>query len=502
MSAWRWLAAGALFAALLGAQGCGDGEKLDNVPGTAVRVGQPQNVEGTELQIDIQTTRAKCENLVMKPSDIPVCMPYVDRASGEVRISLQFKDGSENYEMPLTQEKLRVIHQGTEVLDGQFGQRYLLVPHDPKATPQLFILVIDGSSSMNEGGRMGKVREALLLPAVKKAFFPGTDPLTGQPVRTGVIILTFTDSKPQPLGGTLKVIEDVGEYTKLVRTELRVLNGYTHLFNSIQYATGELLDDKEVKRFIEFAEAQPTVIALTDGFNNMANADTCGTNAGRLTTLLKHLKSVREDDVDLRKRPTIYTVGLGRALMKNFEVPDGSPTDVLPNKLCGKYANQRIDGDLERYGIDNASMSWIADVGGGFAYVKKSKDGLGEAFAAAAARRYRWFEVRYRVDPFYLRRSFVTGLRLLSFAKAEAKVKIYPSAWLDAPPGVPIEDNWHTARTFRHTATVAVPVLGLGVALIYLSAAIFNTRRALFRRGSRPSAPPGRGGAPPPPPGG
>lgn len=480
--------------ALLGALGCSEGEKLDAVPGTAVRMGQPVNVEGTELQIDIQTTLAKCENLVMKPSDIPVCMPYVDRASGEVRVSFQFKDGSENFEMPLTQENLRVIHQGTEVLDGQYGQRYLLKPHDPRATPQLFILVIDGSSSMIEGGRMEKVREALLLPDVKKAFFPGTDPLTGAPVRTGVIILTFTDSKPEPLGGTLKVIEDPAEYTRLVRSELRVLNGYTHLFNSIQYATGELLLDKEVKRFIEFAEAQPTVIALTDGFNNMASTDTCSTNADRLSVLLKHLKQVREDDVDLRKRPTVFTVGLGRALMKKFEVPEGSPTDVQARQLCGKYAQQRIDGDLERYGIDNASMSWIADVGGGFAYVRRSKDGLGEAFMAAAARRFRWFEVRYRVDPFYLRRSFRTGLRLLSFAKAEANVKIYPSAWLDAPPGVLAEDTWHTQQTFRHTATIAVPALGLGVTLIYVSAAFFNTRRALFRRGSRKPAPPRSGG--------
>ena len=145
--------------------------------------------------------------------------------------------------------------------------------------------------------------------------------------------------------------------------------------------------------------------------------------------------------------------------------------------------------------------AFIADIGGGFAYVKKSKDGLGEAFTAAAARRFRWFEVRYRVDPFYLRRSFRTALRLLSFAKAEANVKIYPSAWLDAPPGVEIEDDWHTQRTFRHTATVAVPVLGLGVSLIYLSAAIFNTRRALFRRGSKPAPRSSGGGAPPPPPG-
>jgi hypothetical protein len=93
--------------------------------------------------------------------------------------------------------------------------------------------------------------------------------------------------------------------------------------------------------------------------------------------------------------------------------------------------------------------------------------------------------VRYRVDPFYLRRSFRTRMRLLNFATAESSVVVYPSAWMDAPPGVLAEDGWHVPQTFLHTATVAIPALGVVVVLTYLSAAIFNTRRALFRRGGR-----------------
>lgn len=471
---------GALALGLLTALGSGCADDLTPVVGTAIRVGTPEVKTGTELTLKIFTNEGDCLNAV-DPDDVPLCLPHVDRASGEVRLGIQFRLDTDVFYMPLGAENLRVIHQGTEVQDGQNGQRYTIIPHEPKSTPQLFILVIDGSSSMNEDGRMEKVRQALLMPAVKEAFFPegGT---------TGVVIMTFTDGKPQPLGGTLQVITDVQTYTKMIRRELRVLQGYTHLYDAVTYATGELLQNPEVKRFIDLQVAAPTIIALTDGFNNVAHDDLCSTNAPRLTTLLKHLTKTRTaEDVNLNSRPTVFSVGLGRPLRGSFKLPDsrGPSQEVTPGQLCGKFVNRVIDGDLERYGIDNPSLSWIADAGGGFSFVKSSREGLGEAFQAAAAKRYTWFEVRYRVDPFYLRRSFSTRMRLLNYATAESSVKIYPSAWLDAPPGVLAEDGWHVPQTYLHTATVAVPALGVVVVLTYLSAAIFNTRRALFRRGRR-----------------
>jgi len=471
---------GALALGLLAALGSGCADDLTPVVGTAIRVGTPKVEPGTELSLKIFTNEGDCLNAV-KPSDVPQCLPHVDRASGEVRLGIQFKLDTDVYYMPMGAENLRVIHQGTEVQDGQNGQRYTVIPHEPKATPQLFILVIDGSSSMNEDNRMEKVRQALLMPAVKEAFFP-------EGVNSGVVILTFTDGKPEPLGGTLQVITDVQTYTKMIKRELRVLQGYTHLYDSITYATGELLQNPEVKRAIDLGQAAPTIIALTDGFNNVAHDDLCSTNAPRLTTLLKHLIKTRTaEDVKLTSRPTVFTVGLGRPLRGTFRLPDtkGPSQEVTPGQLCGKFVNRQIDGDLERYGIDNPSLSWIADAGGGFTFVKNSRDGLGEAFQAAAAKRYTWFEVRYRVDPFYLRRSFRTRMRLLNYATAESSVMVYPSAWLDAPPGVLAEDGWHVPQTYLHTATVAVPALGVVVVLTYLSAAIFNTRRALFRRGGR-----------------
>lgn len=488
---------GALALCALAAVGCGG--DLTPVRGTTIRAGRPAVEPGTELELRLFTTEADCVANV-GPANLEQCLPYVDRASGEVRVGFQFRLDSDPFPLPLTKENLRVIHQGTEVLDGVNGQSYTIVPHEPVRAPQLFILVIDGSSSMLENNRMETVRSALLLPEVIDSFFPGT-------IRTAVVVMTFTDDNPEPLGGVIKVIENRKEYTNLVRNELRVLNGFTHMYRAVSYATGELLNHPEIKRYLEVSEAQPTIIALTDGYNNLAGADQCRDNAPRLSTLLKHLEQQRSGDVDLRKRPSVFTVGLGKPLRGRFVLPDKPGTEVRPVDLCGKsYVDRRIDGDLERYGIDNASLAYIADAGGGFSYVKRDKKGLGEAFRGAAAERFRWFEARYRIDPFYLRRAFRVRLRLLSFAAAEASVMLYPSAWLDAPPGVRGADGWHVPQSYRHTATLVMPALGLLGFLSYLGAAGFNTRRALFRRGSAPppagpSAPPPGSAPPSPPPG-
>ena len=139
---------GALALGLLAALGPGCADDLTPVVGTAIRVGTPKVEPGTELSLKIFTNEGDCLNAV-KPSDVPQCLPHVDRASGEVRLGIQFKLDTDVYYMPMGAENLRVIHQGTEVQDGQNGQRYTVIPHEPKATPQLFILVIDGSSSMN-----------------------------------------------------------------------------------------------------------------------------------------------------------------------------------------------------------------------------------------------------------------------------------------------------------------------------------------------------------------
>lgn len=475
----RWMAWLLALLACRGLTGCA--HELTPIDGTTIRVGKPENAQNTELELQIFTTRGDCAGAQIPEPEFSECLPYVDRANGEVHLGFRFRLDGEYFPLPLVKDHLDVVHQGMKVLDGRYGMAYRVIPHNPVPTSQLYVLLIDGSSSMNEHDRIGKVRRALLRKDVQEAFFPGN-------TNAGVVLLQFTDGKPEPVGGKLQVLTTRRAYTRAVK-QLGVLSGYTHLYDAIQYATGPLLKEQAIDDFLELQDAQPTIVALTDGFNNIAARDICRDNADRLQILLRHLTEVREaKGVNIRRRPTVFTVGLGRPLRPAFELKDAS-ADVSPVKLCGRrYVNRRIDGDLETYGIDNASLAWIADRGGGSSYVRRDEAGLGDAFKGAAAKRYAWFEVRYRLDPFWLRRAFITKLRLTSFATAEASVRIQPSAWVDAPSGVPGPDGWARRRSYAHTAVVVVPTLGLLVALSYLGAASFNVRRALFGRSRRPRA--------------
>jgi hypothetical protein len=458
--------------------GCAD--ELTPIPGTTTRVAPAEAQDKAELELRIFTTPDACKGAGITDDELELCLPHVDRASGEVRLGYQFRLNGEVYTLPNHKEQLDVIHAGTLVQDGVNGQAFTVIPHDPEPVKQLYVLVIDGSTSMLEDDRIKKVRGALRMPEVAAAFFPET-------VETGLILLQFTQGAPRPVGGELKVLRSRAEYLEMVQ-KIDVLNGYTHLFDAVTFASGPLLKEKLVNDMIELEGMGVTVIALTDGFNNISAADTCRDNAPRLQALLGHLETMRGEGVDLRRRPNVYTVGLGRPLRPRFEVPGRTGGEVRPIDLCGRrFVDRRIDGDIETLGIDNASLAWIARVGGGLSYVRRDRDGLAKAFADAAPKRYRWFEVRYRTDSFYLRRSFQTELRLNSWARAEAKVRLHPSAWLDAPPGVPGEDGWARRQSYLHTATVVVPLIGLLVALGHMGAALFNTQRALFSLVRRPA---------------
>jgi hypothetical protein len=467
------------------ASACGESAGLVSVPGTTARVAAPVNVEHTDLKIDIFRERSECNGVDGRPhiEDCDLALPYVARDSGEVHLGYRFQTPSGRGEpMSAFKEQMEVIHQGSRIVDSDDIENFVVVPHDPVDTRQLYVLVIDGSSSMNEttqagSTRMRAVKQALRLPEVVKAFYP-------RDVRTGVLLLQFTGGDPVPVGGKLEVLWDRADYLESVK-KLRVLSGYTHLYNAIRYATGPLLEKQQIKDVITSNDLSVTVLALTDGFNNISNRDTCRDNAKRLTALLEHLSIVRSETAEARFRPAVYTVGLGFPYRARFKLPeDGRDmTKVKPKDLCGKWAlDRKIDGDLETKGIDNVSLAWIAEVGGGKSYVKQRKDGLGEAFRSAAAKRYSWFELRYRVDPFYLRRAFTSRLRLRAGTTAEVSVMIHPSAWLDAPPGTLGEDGWSKRRSFGHAAVVLIPVLSLLIAFGFLAPILHNVKRAVSGR--------------------
>ncbi|MCB9760089.1 MAG: VWA domain-containing protein [Alphaproteobacteria bacterium] len=479
---------------LLWLMGLGCSESISHVPGSTLRVGQATLAEGTELDLFLFTNKGECRGGEVDEALLDSCIPRVDRAQGQVRLGFQLRLDNEPFALPITSENIEVYHMGSRVLADQPPMRVEVVPHDPIRAAQLFILVIDGSGSMNQQDadgvtRMEKVREALLDPGVVDGFFP-----TG--VKTGVILLTFTAGEPRPVGTkAIEIIKNPGRYKKLVREHLQPQGGYTHFYNAISYASVDLLKNQEIADFIALNEAQPTIVALTDGFNNEQSSDTCGSNAERLSRLLKRLKEARHgDDIDIRSRPTVFTVGLGRPLRRRSKVLsklDPERTEVSAKDLCGgKLVDQRIDGGLEKYGIDNASLEWIALHGGGFSYVRQDSEGLGTAFKGAAAERFLWFELRYALDPFFLRRSFETTVRLVNYASAEAKLTLYPSAFFDAPTARAGPGGWAEPTPFLRSMAVIMPILGMLVTLTFTGAAIFNTRRALFGRTRKPKAAP------------
>jgi hypothetical protein len=417
--------------------------------------------------------------------DIERCLPYMDRASGEIRLAFrpEMDDGTP-LPLALEREHIEVYHGGFRA---QSGVEIELIGHSPQRSDQLFILLIDGSGSMNEtdGGntrRIDKVRASLRSSEVLRSFFPGGG------VRTGVILLTFTEGQPRPVGGELQVIQDAREFATLVDARLDTGRGYTHLYDAVSYAVGDLLKEPVVAEFIERNDrAEPTIIVLTDGFNNLSAADLCQDNAPRLERLIEDVQRARPARGTPWSRPSIYTVGLGVPLSQRLEAkPEQSK--VSGEDICGSWGGMTIDNNLERRGIDKVSLDWIAAVGGGASYVHQDARGLGRAFQAAAAERFRWFELRYRNHGLLLRRSFDFTLRLSAFVDAESTVTFQPSGWLDAPPGARAAGEvWAARSVFRRSTPLLMSLLGVLLALAFSGAAFFNARRALSRRRGPPN---------------
>ena len=468
-------------------------DKLSKIDGTTLRIGTPKSSDDSDVVLKLYTQEKDCERLLKRRKEDPLfpkCLPWVNRGAGEVRLSFSFVLGDDPYRLPVERKHLSVTHNGRLIQEGMSNDVQVeLIPHDPVHVKQLFILLIDTSGSMNiqdsyaDKNRMDIVKTALTQNNVQAAFFP-------EDVKTAVLLYEFTEGDPRPIGGNLKFIEDREDYKNLIST-IQPRGGYTHLYNSIEYAAVDLLKNEAVRDWMEVNEAQPTIIALTDGFNNERADDVCSDNAGRLQRLIEAIRRVRGDpEIDIRYRPFIYTVGLGTPILPRFELPKANRAEVSSGRLCNRNREIRIDGNLENRGIDNASLTWIADVGEGSSFVKRSARGLGEAFTSAAAKRYLWYELRYKIHPSHLDRQFVTRLRLNTFAESSAQVNFYPNAWIDLPPGKNLkESEWSEKQSILHSLSVFIPILSLLIFVPMLSPMLMNVRRILSGRRRRPPKP-------------
>ena len=472
-------------------------ENVHTIPYSTARIGEFQKVSKGETTLKIYHGKDDCEDLIrdlnnsrpsnqkmteaMKAIETKNCTPWFDRKNGEVQLSFSLLyDSDDPIALPLEIDYVDVANNNRDLRKTQ-DTVIELVPHEPILGSQLYLLIIDASASMNtiddasNKTRMEKVQKALISSAVQKAFFP-------EGSNNRLVIYTFTAGEPEPLGGKFTLISSKSEYKKLISSHLRASFGYTHLYNSIEFGLQQLKNNPQIKGFLDIQEASPTMLVLTDGFNNIQNQDICESNAEPLQELIGKIKETQDPEKSFLTRSRIFTVGLGKKIRKKVSFPNNYDERVDPKTLCGSFRKVKIDGDLENRGIDNVSLEWIAKVGGGQSFVSKNEQGLADAFVQAASLRYKWFELRYKVSPTWLRESFVSKIQIKTLASATSEITIYPHAWLDGPTGKLRNDGWTDPRESYHSSILMMNFIGLFLFLSILGAAFFNIRRNLMGR--------------------
>ena len=496
-----------LFLSVFMLGGCSsEGEELKkNIPYSTARIGNSQTAKdsGSDTKIIIYNSQEQCADFIydlnedrpknqkmtraFREGETLNCTPWFDRKNGEVQLSFSVESNDEILSLPLEDKHLAIRHNNNVVSnEGNVtaGNVAKIIPHEPTLGSQLYILIIDGSASMTEKdgtrtSRMEKVRRALMRKDVQEAFFPKGS-------KNNLLVFTFTNGDPTPLGGKREFISNKKDYYNLIKDHLKAQKGYTHLYKAIGYGIDIIETDRKIKKFLTRQEASPTILVLTDGFNNISNEDTCQSNVTPLRELIEKIDNNQNDQKDLFLRTRIFTIGLGRPIKSKPNIPKDNLLNVDATRLCGSAKNKKIDGDLETLGIDNVSLEWIAKTAKGESFVKRSSKELASAFKKAAAIRYKWFEVRYKVSPTWVRQTFTTDFQIKNFANARSTINIYPHAWLDGPPGKERSDKWTDPKSSRHSAVIFMNIIGGLLFISILGAAIFNIRRVLGGRLSPP----------------
>lgn len=447
------------------------------IPGSAFRIEPVPSTSKVQTDLSVYPflEDGACRNALgaEREAEVGLCTPFADRSEGLVRLAFQPRIGEARFPMLLNHDSISVTH------DRHPRQDFELIPHDPVPTDQLFILLLDATYSMglidhgDQVSRLGKVHLALETPAVLNAFFPPG-------LKTAVVPLMLRGG-PNPIPLSPKVItRDKKEFVDAL-DNLQAPTGFTPLYKAISNIFTGTMAHPDVESFLKSGTIQPTVIVLTDGFNDDAAPDKCKDNVDKINVLLAQLRELRKK-ATARDRPSVWTIGLGRAAWPtNYRRPLGNgPISV--GDLCGTAGNAErvINADLENFGVDNRGLTLIAVDGGGDAIITQSKAQVAKAFEDAAARRYAWFELRYKIDPFYLRRAWTTRITIESAGSPQAEVRFIPNPWLDTPPATIDAKGQASIAPFSRTLGVVLPLLGAFISLSYLPAAMFNVRRAIF----------------------
>jgi hypothetical protein len=482
----RGFASVVVAAALGGCEGYGAGPyPIEN---STWLISRPETSDNSRADVNIEvfSNRTDCENAdPVDEKDLDLCVPAVDRGHGQVRFSFMLTGtkGEGPQYLSLNQETVDLAHFGVP----QKPATWDLIPHDPRGASQLFILVLDGSASIYTTGGIKKVKEALLDKQVMDSFLP-----KGQDDKhNGVLLLRFSEDLETIDGKDpykeASVLERQKDYAAMIETKLenRGKAGFSHVYEAVTKSATKLLEAEKIRNFLASSSAEPTIVLLTDGFNNIKGADVCADNVPRLKESLDVIQ--REVAKGGKTRMRVFTIGLGTALNPGFKPPPGGSDAITDSLLCSndntEYPNQIINGDLELQGIDNQSLYYIAQAGNGESYVRRDAKGLAEVFIKTAAKKYEWYTIFSEQDPYFHRRSFDARVRLKGGTQGEATVHFYPSPWLDAPTGtIPEEERWFVSTPFRAALGPLLMMLGALSTLRFVGPAWFNTKRALFRR--------------------
>jgi hypothetical protein len=449
-----------------------------------------------DRQLRVLASIQDCRNGEVPEADVPLCLPAVDPVKRTLRLGIQMRASSDDAPLPaaISPSRLKVSLQTAGGVASLGSEAVTLIGHDPLPGEQLVILVVDRSGSMYEGKAgdepMVRVVRALLQPATRDKLLPVAE-------RSGVMLLAFTDSltamvtrapegstsgEPGGAGpaGESEVMVAPERYSAAVRRLLQEDGGYTHLFDAVQGVLDEVLIKEHVQRFIARTESDPVVVLITDGFNNSAGRETCGDNAAPLVSLLQNLRTAQSR---AGYAPVLHTVGFGRAYQPDYELiaDDNALTGAL---LCGADQGRRIDNDLEKDGIDNPTLAYLARAGGGESLVTEDPLALARFLLRAGSPRHRWYELQIALPEdrqLAFRSRLPLRVDVLGVQAAHAEATFIPNPLLDLP-GV-------AGRAA--VSLVALRVLGVSQLVLLLLVAGYHLRRAVARRGAVASRPGG-----------
>ncbi len=416
------------------------------------------------------------------------CAPWIVPADRAIHLAFSVI-GSDGNPVPLALSPLQFgVSMAADLAAFQLQEsQFKLVPHHPAETGSLVVLVIDRSGSMYKESRarpkMEKVVQALLADTTIDAFFPEDKKYAA----SKVILLTFQDQLTGVGGEPLDRVVPLGDRESYAAAVDKLLDvpgeGWTHLYDAVNSVITDVLPSASVGAESQHLGA-PTVIVLTDGFNNVGPDDTCGDNVEPLGTLLETVRGRQ----GAAKAATIYTVGFGAKLDPGFVARKTMAKRPTAKELCGGHAGERINGGLENDAIDNVSLEYLARAGNGQVLVSEQADALAQFISQAGTRPYSWYELWIRLDPNdqqRFRHRILLQLDVRYPHPLSTNVSFFPGPYFDAPSGAPGPDGLSRPSGVAE-ATVDL-MLGLGATFGLFLAGIggYHLRRAVVRMAER-----------------